>query len=133
MSSLDASGSGKSTTSLFCAGKERRIFVYGDRSDLRSWMEKLTRPKAAVLLKVIEWVASLQREELIRCSTVYKHMSDSNPKLYEIRRDQARLFCCQVRNGDIVIVHWIQKKTDEIPPREIETAEKRARVVLGNE
>jgi phage-related protein len=55
-----------------------------------------------------------------------KHLSGTNG-LYEIRiqcgGNSFRIFCFFVKN-DLVIGHAFQKKTDKIPQREIERAEK---------
>ena len=117
---------------ILVSRSERDILVYGDISRLHKWMKKLSRPKASVLMRTVERVANLSRVELMKCKNIFRFLPSTNPRLYEIRHDQARLFCVWLAAGDITVVHWIQKKDDEIPDYELETAQKRAKELLGD-
>ncbi len=107
--------------------------VYGKEADFRNWLGNISRPKAPELLKAVDNVVNMPREQLMKCGNLFKFLQGTEPKLFEIRRDQARLFCFQLESGDLAVVHWIQKKGNRIPKNELKTAEKRTKEMLGND
>lgn len=115
-------------------GNHRSIVVAGEGDELRKWiMRSGNRPHPNVLLAAIQRVADLSHESLMKHRDLFKHLTGTNPKLFEIRKDQARLLCLQLKSGDLLVVHWIIKKTGKIPASDLQTAQRRAKEYLSNE
>lgn len=117
---------------LFYQGSERAVYVYGGCDGFAKWAQKLKRPPVADLLKAVHLVGDLSRADLIRRQYLWKHVSGSKPKLFGIRNDQARIYCCQWK-GNIVMLDWVQKKQRRAPKSALQRAQRRAIEVLRNE
>lgn len=117
---------------LFYAGTERIVYVYGGCGTFVEWASRLSRPPEADLLRAIHLVANRPYPDLIGRHYLWKRMSGTKPKLYAIRSDQARIYCCLLK-GDVVMLDWIQKKQQRAPTNALKRAQRRAAEVLGNE
>ena len=107
--------------------------MYGKEKEFWDWLDSISRPKASELLKAVDKVVDMPRKQLMKCGNLFKFLPGTEPKLFEIRRDQARLFCYQLASGDLAVVHWILKKDNRIPKNELKTAERRTKEMLGND
>ena len=112
-------------------GRERAVYVYGSCSRLREWMQGLDRPPESALISLIDKLADRPVADLIRSRKVWKPVTDTDPRLYEIRKDQVRLLCV-LDGNDIVIVDWFEKKKSRIPQNVLRRAERRAKDLLGD-
>lgn len=112
-------------TDTVIIGQSRSVFVVGALEDLMQWMQRLTRPKQAVLLRTIEWLADQPLPILQQVQHIWKHERGTSPPIYVIRKDQARLYCC-LQGQDIVILCWAVKKSDKADPQELRRAERLA-------
>lgn len=106
-------------------GVERVIYVYDSSEAFRAWCEGLERPPLKVLMRVIKLVADLPFASLMANSQIFKPLAGTKPKLFEIKRDQARLYCC-LHKGDIVILAWEQKKQIRATPEVLKRAQRLA-------
>ena len=65
------------------------------------------------------------------------HTRAMGEKLFEMRLKSkegvSRVFFCTKIGKKIIMLHYFIKKSDKTPEKEIETARKRLREVLGNE
>jgi hypothetical protein len=91
----------------------------------------MQRPPAAAIAKAIEKVADRTDDNLRRSPGLWKMLKGTNPTLFEIRRDEARLYCC-MQGADIVILAWEHKKRDRSDNRAIARAERLAKEILGS-
>jgi len=115
---------------LLSQGRERAVYVYGSCKKLREWMLGLKRPPERTLIGLIDKLAERPVADLVRARKIWKPVTDTDPKLYEIRKDQVRLLCV-LDGNDIVIVDWFEKKKPRIPQNVLRRAERRAKEVLG--
>ena len=65
-------------------------------------------------------------------SHLFKRLSGEATGLCEIRKDQAKLLCCML-GRDIVVLHWIAKKKDELEERHIRKALRLAKELAESE
>lgn len=122
-----------SAVELFHKGEHRNILVYKKVDEFRAWIDGSTRPHPAALFAAIEQISDLPFAMLIKHRKLFKHLTGTNPKLWEIRSDQARILCYQSKFGGLVAVHWFHKQSDAIPKRDIKTAENRVKELLKDE
>jgi len=116
---------------LYLSGAFRNVYVYGSRMDFARFLAKLTRPPAGAAHAAIRKVADYDRNSLFQSET-FKPVTGSNPRIWEIRKDQMRLLCC-FKDGDIVILNWVQKKRDRLDPTDVERALRLAKEICGDE
>lgn len=117
---------------LFLEGSYRSIYVYGSCDDFLNWAMKSNRPPMPRLREAIVWVAERTIAELMLGSKIWLPVRGSDPSLYEIRKDQARVYCCFCKRG-IVMLDWDVKKQQKASKRVLGRAMRRAREVLDNE
>jgi phage-related protein len=120
------------TIEKFVQGQQRAVYLYGFRKDFDGWAEGHQRPTAARLLAAIDYLADAPLAQLQHQQKLWKYVTATNPKIYELRKDQARLYCC-LRGQDIVILVWAVKKQPRADPAVIRLAERRAKEVLESE
>jgi mRNA-degrading endonuclease RelE of RelBE toxin-antitoxin system len=75
------------------------------------WARKLQRPTRQVLRGTLQFIADRPFADLLKCRHIWKQLRGLDG-IYEIRKDQARIYCCRV-GKDIAIVAWEQKKRNE--------------------
>jgi HTH-type transcriptional regulator / antitoxin HipB len=101
--------------------KRRVLLFYG------SYFDEFYSVQTVKVQKRILWVLRII-EDLDRIPESYFKHLDGTDGLYEIRvqcgGDIFRIFCFFDQNNLVVIGHGFQKKTQKIPEREIEKAEK---------
>lgn len=110
-------------------GQKRGVFVYDSRRLIYKWMKGMNRPPHRIIWKAIRWVCDRPLPDLMRSQRIWIPLAGTTPRLFEIRKDQARLYCC-MKDGDIYILDWVQKKQPRAPKSIIARAEKRAREIL---
>lgn len=117
---------------FFLKGTCRSIYVYGSCEDFLDWAAKSNRPPMPRLREAIVWVADRTIEELMLGKKIWLPVQGSEPKLYEIRKDQARVYCCFCKKG-IVMLDWDIKKQRKASKAVLARAVRRAEEVLENE
>lgn len=116
-------------TDTVIVGQSRSVYVVGALEDLKQWMQPLTRPTPAVLLRTIQWLADRPLSILQHTQQIWKLERGTSPPIYVIRKDQARLYCC-LKGQDIVILCWAVKKRDKADPADLRRAERLAREII---
>lgn len=114
---------------LVCIGLYREVWTV-DPDALHDWMQNLQRPPQLVLQAAIQRVADFAEVELRRTGGLWKMLKGTDPPIFEVRRDQARLYCCR-KGADIVILAWEQKKRKASDLRAISLAERLAKEILN--
>lgn len=114
---------------LLYSGESRSVWLFGSPSAWRNWIEKLQRPPSRLVLSKLEVLADLPLEQLVLRQRIWKYEAGTEPKIYAIKVDQARLYCC-LRGQDIVILDWDSKKASKANPLILHRAEQRARKVI---
>jgi hypothetical protein len=60
-------------TDTVIVGQSRSVYVVDELEKLMQWMQRLTRPKQAVLLRTIEWLADQPLPILQQAQHIWKH------------------------------------------------------------
>ncbi len=109
---------------------ERGIYVFGDSEAFADWLSQIQRPSKLVLTAALDSIARYSLSDLTRAGHLFKKLAGTEPPIYEIRKNQARLLCCMM-GANIVILHWLAKKKDKLAPEDVKKAERLAREVFS--
>ncbi|MCD6119520.1 hypothetical protein J7K50_06730 [bacterium] len=113
---------------IWVSGEYRTISVLGGRSKLQRWMVGRTRPSAAVMHATLKMLASMDNSQIRHSAHIYKKVDSCKPSIWEIKKGQVRLLCCE-RGTDIIIFHLVEKKRGELNAEDIQKARRLAEEV----
>lgn len=80
-------------------------------------------------MEMLRNLAGRSNAELLTAGYMWKYETGTDPKIFVIKRDQARIYCCMKAN-DIVVLGWDEKKQNKADQQLLRRMQKLAREVL---